>query len=88
VLQRGTAYIVITESDLTLLIKKVRSSDHHLLKDVGILSFNETVFKELLDITVITTDFENLGRNTAQMIVSGAIKQVKNPYLLIHRNSL
>lgn len=88
VLQAGTAYIVLTESDLALLIKKVRKTDYVLGRDIGIISFNETVFKELLDITVITTDFEEMGRSAAQMILSGEIKQIKNPFKLIRRSSL
>jgi hypothetical protein len=88
VLQRDTAYIVLTESHLALLIKKVRSSNLHLGKDIGIISFNETVFKELLDITVITTDFKDIGRSAAKLILSGEVKQNKNPFKLIRRSSL
>lgn len=87
-LKAGAAYIVITESDLALLLKKVRTSEYPLGKDIGIISFNETVFKELLEITVITTDFEAMGRNAAQMILSGEVKQAKNPFKLIRRSSL
>jgi DNA-binding transcriptional regulator YhcF (GntR family) len=88
VLKMGTTYIVVTESDLALLIKKIRWSDYQLGKDIGIISFNETVFKELLDITVITTDFEAMGRSAAQLMLSGEVKQNKNPFKLIRRSSL
>jgi DNA-binding transcriptional regulator YhcF (GntR family) len=87
-LKPGSAYIVVTESDLALLIKKVRSSDYRLGRDIGIISFNETVFKELLDITVISTDFEEMGRSAARLILDGAMDQIKNPFRIIRRNSL
>lgn len=87
-LQKHTVYILATEDDLALLIKKVRKSNLVLGKDIGIISFNETVFKELLDITVITTDFEQMGRKAAELILGHKYLQVKNPFKMIKRNSL
>ncbi|RZJ87932.1 MAG: GntR family transcriptional regulator [Chryseobacterium sp.] len=57
-LENGKLFIVLTEDHLAMLIKMVRQSPYQLGKNLGIISFNETIFKELLDITVITTDFE------------------------------
>ncbi len=87
-LNPSTVYITAEEEDLAQLIKKVRKSDYQLGKDIGIISFNETVFKELLDIAVVTTDFENMGKTVANLILNGQIKQVKNPFKMIRRSSL
>ncbi|MBO9657471.1 MAG: LacI family DNA-binding transcriptional regulator, partial [Chitinophagaceae bacterium] len=86
--QEDTVYIVTAESDLAQLIKK--SKEMHLQpgKNVGIISFNETVLKELLEITVVTTDFEGMGKTAAQMLLNKDIKQVKNPFRMIVRKSL
>jgi DNA-binding LacI/PurR family transcriptional regulator len=84
----GTAYIVTSEADLADLVKKVRQSTWQLGKHIGIISFNETVLKELLDITVITTDFEQMGRSAANMILQRNHQQVKNPFQMIRRGSL
>lgn len=84
----GTAYIVIAESDLARLIKKVRTSEHRLGQHIGIISFNETVLKELLDITVITTDFDAMGRTAASLILTKQYDHVKNPFYVIKRQSL
>ena len=81
-------YILTSEDDLAWLIKKVRQSSFVLGKDIGIISFNETIFKELLDITVITTDFEQMGRTAAELILHRNHLQVKNPFKMIKRNSL
>jgi DNA-binding transcriptional regulator YhcF (GntR family) len=83
-----TVYIVTTEDDLATLVKKIRKSGLVLGKDVGIISFNETVLKELLDITVITTDFEEMGRTAAELILGKKYVQVKNPFQMIRRSSL
>jgi hypothetical protein len=37
---------------------------------------------------MITTDFEAMGRSAAQMMVSGEVRQIKNPFKLFRRNSL
>ena len=87
-LAKGSVYIVVNESDLALLIKKSRDLSLVPGKDLGIISFNETVLKELLDITVITTDFEGMGQTTADFILHKQSGQLKNPFRMIRRNSL
>lgn len=86
----GTAYIVVEETDLAELIKKVRNSNYTLGKQVGIISFNDTTLKEVLaeGITVITTDFETMGRTAAALLLDGKQIKVKNPFTMIRRNSL
>jgi DNA-binding transcriptional regulator YhcF (GntR family) len=86
--QAGTAYIVTAESDLAQLIKQSRDKGLQVGKDIGIISFNETVLKELLEITVITTDFEAMGQTAANMLLRKEAKQVKNPFHMIVRKSL
>lgn len=86
--QAGTVYIVTAESDLAQLIKKAREAGLQPGKNIGIISFNETVLKELLEITVITTDFEGMGKTDAQMLLNKEVKQVKNPFRMIVRKSL
>lgn len=88
VLEKAVLYIVLTESDLATLIKKSKTSMLTLGKDLGILSFNETVLKELLNITVITTDFERMGRTVATLIREGRAEQVNNPFFIIKRGSV
>jgi len=86
--RKGVVYIVVSEADLAHLIKKARMAGYELGKDTGIISFNETVLKELLDITVITTDFEQMGRTVAELIIDRSFRQVKNPFHMIRRKSL
>ncbi len=85
---KHTVYIVTDEDNLARLLKKVRELNLALRKDLGIISFNETVFKELLDITVISTDFAQMGRTAAKLILGKECEQYNNPFYLINRGSL
>ncbi|MBE8721980.1 GntR family transcriptional regulator [Sphingobacterium pedocola] len=87
-LERGTLYIVLIEDDLAILIKKTRTQKFTPGREIGILSFNETVLKELLNVTVITTDFEKMGRTVAQLIREGKSEHINNPFFIIRRDSV
>lgn len=84
----GTVYCVIEENDLGELIKEIRQTDLQLGHNIGLISFNETILKEVLDITVITTDFKAMGRTAARLLLEGKKEKVKNPFYLIQRGSL
>jgi len=84
----GTLYIVIEEAVLAQLIKMVRKTKFTHGKQIGIISFNESDLKELLDITVITTDFDQMGRSVASMILNRQHAQINNPFKIIVRNSI
>ncbi len=88
VLAAGTAYVVIRETDLVELVKKVRQTSFLLGREIGIISFNETPLKELLGMTVITTDFEAMGRTAAKLLLEKRRDKVHNPFYTIRRGSL
>ena len=87
-LNKGTIYLAIEDDDLAILVKKVRKSGYKMGKEIGIISFNETELKELLDITVISTDFSKMGQIAADLILKKQVKQIKNLYQIIKRGSL
>ena len=86
----GELYIVIEEVDLVELIKKANSSNLRLGKDIGVITYNDTPFKEILagGISVLSTDFTKMGDTLADMIKNRTRKKVKNPFTLIVRNSI
>lgn len=88
VMQPGTCYVVVRETDLVELVKKIRQTPYLLGRDIGIISFNETPLKELLNMTVITTDFPHMGRTTAMMLLEGKREKVRNPFTIIRRGSI
>lgn len=87
-LQAKDAYIIIEEMDLVHLVKQVRDKQYQLGKDIGIITYNDTPLKELLGITVISTDFKVMGETAAYMILKKKKEVVKNVFRFINRNSI
>ncbi|MGI4884046.1 MAG: GntR family transcriptional regulator [Janthinobacterium lividum] len=88
VLEPGTCYVVVRETDLVELVKKIRQTPYLLGREIGIISFNETPLKELLGMTVITTDFHHMGRTAATLLLAGKREKVRNPFYTIRRGSM
>lgn len=83
-------YFVTSDRDLVEVIKLAKKYKYKLGKRFGIVSFNDTTLKEVVagGITTISTDFSEMGRTLAQMVLSKKGGQVRNPSKLIKRNSL
>jgi DNA-binding transcriptional regulator YhcF (GntR family) len=88
--KKGEVYLVLDDQHLIKLIKRIKSVGLKVGEDVGIISYNDTLLKEVVEdgITTISTDFKLMGRNLAKMIFSGEHKQIENPNYLIIRKSL
>ncbi|MFT4567721.1 MAG: DNA-binding transcriptional regulator YhcF (GntR family) [Saprospiraceae bacterium] len=86
-LQLKDLYITIQESDLVNLVKQVRDRHYKIGEDIGIISYNDTPLKELLGITVISTDFQKMGSTAAKIILDKTPIEVKNDFNFINRNS-
>lgn len=88
--QPGCAYITITDEDLVGLVKKIRQKELTVGKEIGILSYNESPLKEVLldGITVMSTDFCQLGSTAADIILKRTQQHIKNPFEVIIRKSL
>jgi len=84
------AYFVTSDRDLVEIVKLARDYNYKLGKKFGIVSFNDTMLKEVVagGITTISTDFVEMGKTLADMVLSKKIVQVRNPSRLIVRNSL
>jgi DNA-binding transcriptional regulator YhcF (GntR family) len=87
---RGEACLVTDEEDLITLIRKARRQHLTLGQDTGIISYNDTPVKEVLEggITVVSTDHAFMGHKIAEMILTGKREQIHNPFVLIERGSL
>ncbi len=84
----GDAYIVIEESDLVNLMSLLKQRQMTPGSEVGVISYNDSPLKALMDITVITTDFQAMGETAAYMIMKKKREVVKNVFSLIRRKSL
>ena len=89
-IQKGEAYINLMEDDLVILIEKIIADKLQIGKDVGIISYNETPLKKLIlnGITTISTDFEMMGKKTAELILTQSTEHVAIPFYLTLRPSL
>ena len=90
--QKGNVYVTFSryDTDDVALIKLARKKKFKLGKEIGLISYNDTAVKEVLEegITVISTDFEAMGRTVAQAILEGKIIVKRNPTNVIKRKSL
>jgi len=89
-MKSGEAYFVPSDRNLVRLVKMAAEKDFQLGKDVGIVSFNDTVLKEVVagGITTISTDFQMMGEKAAELILNQSTEHVAIPFNLTLRNSL
>lgn len=89
---KGNVYITFSryDTDDVALIKLARKKNYHLGKDIGLISYNDTDVKEILEggITVISSDFEVMAKKVAETIEEKKIIRYRNPTKLILRSSL
>ncbi len=88
ILKKGDLFITIEESDLVSLVKQIRDSKYTLGENIGIISYNDTPLKELLGITVMSTDFKVMGESASRMIMNNEKGTTKVPFNFIDRNSI
>lgn len=88
ILKKGDLFITIEESDLVNLVKQIREDEYQLGSDIGVISYNDTPLKELLGISVMSTDFKVMGETVAKMILNKEKGKFKVPFNFIERESL
>lgn len=91
-LKSDTAYLLIgiKNDDLVEIIKFCKENNYTLGNEVGVISYNDTQLKEVLEggITVISTDFKQMGRRVAAVIKNNEKVIEANSSKLILRKSL
>ncbi len=90
VLEKGVLYLFIGDSDLWPLLKDCIGKSFELGKEVGVLSFNDHLVKEIIlgGITTISTNFKDMAMITANNIIEPKFLKSVVPTTLIERNSL
>lgn len=88
ILKKGDLFITIEETDLVSLVNQIRDKEFILGVEIGVISYNDTPLKELLGITVISTDFKVMGETASRMILNHEKGKIKNPFNFIDRNSI
>lgn len=90
IIRDGEVYINLMEDDLVILIEKILATKFKIGKNVGVISYNETPLKKIIlnGITTISSDFEMMGRKTAQLILEHSVQHLEIPFYLSLRASL
>lgn len=88
-LYNNNLYIIFDDNELLNSLKTIQKKGWKLKEDIGIISFDETPMKELLagGISVLSTDFELMGKTAAEMVKGNLNGKIANPFRLIYRNS-
>jgi len=88
--KKGSLYFFISDTYLWEVLRDCRNSEHVVGKDVGILSHNDHVVKEIVfgGITTISTDFKEMAQRAASHVKHQAISTEIMPLNLMKRNSL
>lgn len=86
----GEVYVIPDDRDLVKVIEKSKTQNLKLGLDFGIISYNETPLKKIVEngITTISTDFQSMGKQLAEMVLENKKVQIENKNSLIIRNSL
>jgi DNA-binding transcriptional regulator YhcF (GntR family) len=86
----GELFVVLDDQNLIRIIKKIKENKLILAKDIGVISFNDNMLKEVVEngITTISTDFNLMGETLAQMILNNEKVKIENPSSLILRKSI
>jgi DNA-binding transcriptional regulator YhcF (GntR family) len=85
----GDAFVVVDDRDLEFLVRYSIGHQLQLGADLGIISYNETPLKGIVasGITTISTDFAQMGKTMAEMILNHQKIKLDNPFLMNKRNS-
>ena len=88
--EEGEVYLVLEDKNLIKIIKKIREAKLSIAENIGIISVNETMLKEVVadGITTISTNFNAMGKRLATMILNKENLKIENPSQLILRKSI
>lgn len=89
-IEKGIAYISVSDRILGQFLEQCKEKNLEPGTDVGFLSYNETPMKKFIykGISVVSTDFKELGTKAAAFITHDEIVQCYLPTNLILRESL
>ena len=82
-------FIVVSDRDLECLVRWSLENDKTLGQELGIISYNETPLKGIVStgITTISTDFAEMGKTAAGIIMENKKSKIDNPFVINRRSS-
>lgn len=91
-IKKNEAYLILNsqlDSELIELAKAAKNRNFKIGSDIGIISFNESPINEIIleGLSVMSTDFIQMGEIAAQMILNKTMKKVKCDFRFIRRST-
>jgi DNA-binding transcriptional regulator YhcF (GntR family) len=88
--QKGELYLLVSDRTLAKFLDQCHQKNLVLGQDVGVISYNETPMKKYVKdgITVISTDFELMGKKIAEFVDTGEKVNSVIPTTITIRKSL
>jgi DNA-binding transcriptional regulator YhcF (GntR family) len=91
-IKAGHAFLIINgqlDIELINLTHTAKSKDFAIGKDIGIIAYNESPINEIIlnGLSVLSTDFRQMGKLAAEMIGSNEFKKIKCDFSLIKRGT-
>lgn len=89
----GTLFIVLGSqlgNDHFTILREAAAKGYTLGKTIGLISYNDEPVNEFIcgGLTCISSDFKQMGRTAAGMILSGRLRSVRNAFTMIKRSTL
>ncbi|MGC4040391.1 MAG: substrate-binding domain-containing protein [Flavobacterium sp.] len=90
IIQKGEVFIIPNDRDLVNVLEQSKNQGLRIVEDFGVISYNDTPLKKVVEngITTISTNFSEMGKLLATMILQNSKGQIENQSDLILRNSL
>jgi DNA-binding transcriptional regulator YhcF (GntR family) len=88
-IKNNDAFVLVDDRDLEFLVRYSIDHQMKLGNDMGLVSYNETPLKGIVasGITTISTDFAQMGKTMADMILDHQKMKLDNPFLMNKRSS-
>lgn len=91
-IQKQELFLILNsqhDTELIELVKAANAKGCKIGKDIGIISYNESPVNEIIldGLTTISTNFEQMGKLAATMILEKSFKKIKCDFQLIRRNT-
>lgn len=90
--QKREVFLIINnqlDSELIELVRIAKEKKYRIGKDIGIISYNESPINEIIldGLTVISTDFGQMGELAARMILDKNFRKIRCDFRLIRRST-
>ncbi len=91
-IQKQEAFLILNSQldiELIELVRIAKMKGCKIGEDIGIISYNESPINEIIldGLTVLSTDFKQMGELAAKMIMEKSFKKIKCDFRLIRRST-